>query len=76
MMRKSFSVLTLILALTCSAYAGEMQNGVTDDPQCGVTCTPPPPSAPAVQEPTTDGETPNTLTTTIIEVVLNLLALP
>ena len=70
-MRKSFSVLTLILALTCTAYAGEMQNGVTDTPP------PPPQSAPAVQEPMVDGETPDTLTTTaLIEVVLNLLALP
>jgi hypothetical protein len=71
MMRKSISVLVLalVLSLTGSASAGDMQNGVNGTP-------PPPPPAPAVQEPTADDETPDILTTVIVEVVLNLLALP
>ncbi|HEU4597172.1 MAG TPA: hypothetical protein VFS10_18720, partial [Pyrinomonadaceae bacterium] len=77
MMRKSISVLALMLALTCFTYAGDIQNGVTGTPQ--------PTPAPAVQEPTTDGEIdtgatadgimPNDAATTFMQMVLNLLAL-
>jgi hypothetical protein len=42
-MRKTISVAALLLALTCPAYAGEMQN---DKP------APPPQPATAMQEPT------------------------
>jgi hypothetical protein len=48
-MRKTISVAALLLALTCPAYAGEMQN---DKP------APPPQPASAIQEPT-DGATLN-----------------
>jgi hypothetical protein len=67
MMRNAIRASVLMLALYCPASAGI----VLSPP--GV-ATPPPP-APAVQGPTTDGEIPN-LTTAIVEVVLNLLALP
>ena len=83
-MRKALSVLALILALTCSAQAGYMQNGSPEPP--------PPQSAPAVQGPTTfgdghtsdlqsgdvpstDGDMQNGAATTFIQVVLNLLTL-
>jgi hypothetical protein len=45
-MRKTISVAALLLALTCPAYAGEMQN---DKP------APPPQSASVAQEPTDGG---------------------
>ena len=79
-MRKALNVSALILALTCSAYAGDMPNGVPSTPQ--------PTPAPAVQGPTLDGEmdTGATATTvdgdiqngaaiTLMQMVLNLLAL-
>jgi hypothetical protein len=79
-MRKTISLLALSLVLTCSAFAGDMQNGVTG--------TPPPTPAPAVQGPTTDGEMSagatapttdgdiqNGAAATFLQVVLNLLAL-
>jgi hypothetical protein len=79
-MRKAISVSALLLALTCSAYAGDMQNGVTGTPQ--------PTPAPASQGPTpdgeidtgataatADGEMQNGAAVTFFEVVLNLLAL-
>ncbi len=79
-MRKAITVSALLLALTCPASAGDMQNGVTGTPQ--------PTPAPAVQGPTTDGEidTGATDTTadsiiqdgaaaTFAQVLLNLLAL-
>jgi hypothetical protein len=82
MMRKTISVLALLVALTCFAYGGEMQNGATGTPQ------PTPVPAPATQEPPRDGETDAGLTTTtaegdiqdgavasFVEVMLNLLAL-
>ncbi len=75
-MRKVIRASVLALALTSSAYAGEMQND-----------SPAPPSQPATvaQEPTTDGEIqnvasdgimPNDVAATFMQVVLNLLALP
>ena len=79
-MRKALGVLALVLALTCSAQAGYMQNGSPEPP--------PPQPAPAVQGPTTDGEIDTGVTAatadgymgngaaaTFIEVALNLLAL-
>jgi hypothetical protein len=67
-MRKTISVAALLLALTCPAYAGEIQN---DSPK------PPPPSA--VQEPTdeasTDGDIQNTALDSLTRVALDLLAL-
>jgi hypothetical protein len=76
-MRKSIQASLLMLALAVSSYAGDMQ--------CGVTDTPPPPPASAVQEQPTAGEISTPLTTdgdlhtgaelTFVEVLLNLLAL-
>jgi hypothetical protein len=79
-MRKSISVLALLVALTCSAFAGDMQNGVTGTPQ--------PTPTPALMGPTNDGEIPtwetdtnaggdvqNGVVASFIEVVLNLLDL-
>ena len=59
-MRKVFTVLALILALTCFTYAGEMPNGLPE---------PPPPSAPA--EPSTEDE----MHYPLVQLALNLLAL-
>jgi hypothetical protein len=79
-MRKVISILALILALTYSASAGDMPNGLTGTPQ--------PTPAPAVQGPTTDGlmdtgATPpaedgdmqNGAAVALMQIVLNLLAL-
>jgi hypothetical protein len=79
-MRKTITLLALVAALTCSAYAGDMPNGVTGTPQ--------PTPTPAVQGPTTDGEidtgataltadgiVPDEAAITFLQVVLNLLAL-
>jgi hypothetical protein len=69
-MRKTISVAALLLALTCPAYAGEMQN---DKP------APPPQPASVIQEPTdgatVDGEmhTPP-LSESLTQTVLDLLA--
>ncbi len=78
-MSKVIRASVLVLLLTCSAQAGWIQNGSP---------APPPQSQPATaaQGPTadgemdtpltTDGEIPNNATAVIVEVVLNLLALP
>lgn len=76
-MRKTLGVCLLSLLLTCSASAGIMQNE-----------SPAPPTAPAVQGPTTDGDIDTGATAktadgimedgaaiTFMQVVLNLLAL-
>jgi hypothetical protein len=79
-MRKTLGVFLLALIFACPVSAGIMGNGSPE----------PPPSQPATatQGPTTDGEMDTGLTaptadgetsnnaTTIIEVLLNLLALP
>jgi hypothetical protein len=70
-MRKAISVSALILALTCSAYAGDMPNGAPEPPP-----PPPPPMTSTLQAPTTDGDMPNGVLSSIVEVVLNLLTLP
>src|SRR5687768_2239979 len=68
-MRKTISVAALLLALTCPAYAGEMQN---DSPK--------PPTS-AVQEPTdtdqepTGGEMPNDAPESLTQTMLDLLTL-
>ncbi|MDT5267968.1 MAG: hypothetical protein QOH49_154 [Acidobacteriota bacterium] len=65
-MRKTISVAALLLALTCPAYAGDIQN---DSPK--------PPSN-AAQEPTggeiTTGEIPDDTTDALTQTVLDLLA--
>jgi len=61
-MRKTISVAALLLALTCPAYAGEMQN---DSPK---------PQANAVQEPTTNGEMSTTSADSLTRIALDLLA--
>lgn len=73
-MRKAISVSALLLALTCSAYAGEMQNGVTGTPP------PPPPSNGITQEEqTAEGYMPNGepdgLTEAVLSVIESVLAL-
>ena len=65
-MRKAISVSALILALVCSAHAGEMQNDKTGPP--------PQPSASVTQEPTTDGNIPNDVASSMTQIALNLLA--
>jgi hypothetical protein len=62
-MRKTISVAALLLALTCSAYAGDIQN---DSPA-------PPKSANTIQEPTTDGDIQNGVADTITDTALTLL---
>lgn len=73
MMRKTLQVLALTLAVSASAYAGEMQFPVTDPP--------PKPSAnatqepmTAVQEPTTSGNMQNDATDSLTQIALELLA--
>lgn len=69
-MRKTISVAALLLALTCPAYAGEIQN---DRP------APPPPPASATQEPadeiTTYGDIQNDTPYSLTQTALDLLAL-
>lgn len=61
-MRKTISVAALLLALTCPAYAGEMQN---DSPK---------PPANTVQEPTTNGDMQNDVASGLTQIALDLLA--
>jgi hypothetical protein len=62
-MQKTISVAALFLALTCPAYAGEIQNDVHK------------PQANTVQEPTTKGDIQNEATDGLTQVALDLLAL-
>lgn len=62
-MRKTISVAALLLALTCPAYAGEMQN---DSPK---------PQTNTAQESTTEGYMPNGVPDTLTQTALDLLAL-
>lgn len=62
-MRKTISVAALLLALTCSAYAGEIQN---DSPK--------PPST-TIQEPTADGTIHGSEPESLMQTALDLLAL-
>ncbi len=76
-MRKVISVLALSLALTCSASAGDIQNGVTGTPpQQPATAVQDQPTGGEIQNPqTTDGEIQNGAAATFAELVLTLLAL-
>lgn len=80
-MRKTLTTAALVLALSCPAFAGIMHTPVAPEP-------PPPQSAPAAQEPTTDGEMSagataptadghmqNGAAATFVQVMLSLLAL-
>jgi hypothetical protein len=65
-MRKTLQVLALTLAVSASAYAGEMQFPVTDPP--------PQSSATATQQPTTDGNMQNDAAANLTQIALDLLA--
>ena len=72
-MRKLIQLLVLTLALTASAQAGIMQNGVTDPP-------PPPPSASEQSSVETEGGDmpngePDTTTQTALTIIGSLLTL-
>lgn len=69
-MRKTISVAALLLALTCPAYAGEMQN---DAPSSQANTAEA--SADDAQEPTADGITVNEATDDLTQTTLDLLAL-
>ena len=62
-MRKTIGVASLLLALTCPAYAGEMQNEA------------PKPPANTTQEPTTEGEIQNEAPASLAQIVLDALTL-
>ncbi len=64
-MRKALSVTALILALTCSVYAGDMPNGT---PQ------PPPPAPSSITQEPTGGEITTGVPSTLTQVTLDLLA--
>lgn len=66
-MRKIISVAALLLALTCPAYAGDMQN---DKPQANTIQEPTVPT----QEPTTEGEIQNDATDSLTQLALDVLA--
>jgi hypothetical protein len=62
-MRKTIGIAALLLALTCSTYAGEMGND-----------TPTPPPAHVAQEPTTNGIMQTEATDSLTQIALDLLA--
>jgi hypothetical protein len=62
-MGKAIRASALVLLLTCSAYAGEMQNDVKQ------------PTPAPTQEATADGWIPNDLTDTVLSVLGSVLAL-
>ena len=62
-MRKTISVAALLLALTCPAYAGEIQNEA------------PKPQANTAQEPTAEGDIQNGVTDSLTQIALDVLAL-
>ncbi len=64
-MQKVISVAALLLALTCSAYAGDMPNGSPAPP-------PPPPSA--AQESAIDGIVQNDGANSLTQIALDLFA--
>lgn len=63
-MRKTISVVALLLALTCPAYAGEIPNFTPAPPQFNN----------AAQEPVTDGDMPNDSADRLTEIAMELLA--
>jgi hypothetical protein len=64
-MRKTIGVAALLLALVCSARAGEIQNGIT---------TPSGPTTSVTQEMTPDGEISTTSVDGVAQFALDLLA--
>ena len=64
-MRKTLQVLALMLAVSASVYAGDMQFPATD---------PPPQSATAVQGPTTNGDMQNGVADSLTQIALSVLA--
>lgn len=71
-MRKTISASALILALTCTIHAGDMQNGAPSAP-------PPPPQSATQEAQTPVGDTaegePDYLTEAVLTVVERVLAL-
>lgn len=67
-MRKTLGVLALILALTCSAYAGNIPNMITDEP--------PPPPPPSNTTSDLDGWIGTGLTEAILSALEGALSLP
>ncbi len=65
-MRKAISAAALILALTCSARAGWMPNGIEEPP-------PPPPANTAQESAATDEDT-SGATDTLTQIMLTVLA--
>lgn len=69
-MSKAVRASVLVLLLVCSAYAGDIQNGVTG--------TPPPPNV-TQEERTADGDIrngePNSFTETVLSLLEDVLAL-
>jgi hypothetical protein len=65
-MRKAISVSALVLALACSAHAGEMKN---DSPQ-----PPPQQSASTTVEPTAEGIMQNGAAESLTQIALSVLA--
>lgn len=63
-MRKTISVVALLLALTCPAYAGEIPNVTPAPPQLSGTA----------QESETNGDIPNDSADRLTEIALDLLA--
>ena len=61
-MRKTISVAALLLALTCPAYAGDIQN---ESPK---------PPANTTQAPTVDGDMQNDAADSLTQIALDLLA--
>lgn len=65
-MRKTLRVSALVLALSCTAYAGHIPNMITDEP--------PPPTPESTVEPSmADGIVQNDNTCTLTEAILNAL---
>lgn len=72
-MRKVIGVSALVLALVCSAHAGEMQNGITGTPpQSSATATQQ--TATATQQPTTGGDMQNDVTDSLTQIALSVIA--
>jgi len=69
-MRKTISVAALLLALSCPAYAGEIQNDATISQANTAEA-----SADDAQEPTADDITGNEATDSLTQTTLDLLAL-
>jgi hypothetical protein len=71
-MRKLFSASALVLALVCSARAGEMQNDFTGTPPQSSATTQQ--QTTVTQQPATDGEMQNDVAAGLTQVALTALA--